>query len=291
MALSPQRDFPLGFARLSINADISRQQAALCNHLVWTIVHLKPLLAAAVLLAATSQAPAQQAAERAKVRGVVELFTSQGCSSCPKADKILGDLVAQKDIVALSYHVDYWDYRGWRDTLATPENTDRQRDYMKSFKGHAFYTPQAVINGRAHVNGADRAALDEKLGETPTLPIEVTVRKDQDVLVIDVPGEDGPKQNAHVLLVSIDAASPVTIERGENAGHTVTYWNAVRDRQTTGMWHGQPARFEIPLSEVTKKGSGGCAVLVQSVDADGSPGAILGAAAIDIDAAAGANKR
>jgi hypothetical protein len=252
-----------------------------CNTPVWIIVHLKPLLALAALLVATCQAPAEQA----KVRGVVELFTSQGCASCPKADKMLGDLVGKTDIVALAYHVDYWDYRGWRDTLATPENTDRQRDYMKAMKSRAFYTPQAVVNGRAHVNGADQAAVDEKLGETPALPVQVSVRREQDVLVIDVPGQDGPKQNAHVLLVSFDAASPVTIERGENAGSTVTYWNAVRDLQTTGMWHGQAARFEIPLSEVTKKGSGGAAVLVQSVDEDGSPSAILGAAAIKIDAA------
>ena len=252
-------------------------------------MHLKPFLAFAALLVATSQAPAEQVAERAKVRGVVELFTSQGCDSCPMADKILGEMIRQKDIVALAYHVDYWDYRGWRDTLATPENTERQRDYMKAMKGRAFYTPQAVINGRAHVNGADRSAVDKKLAETASLPVAVSVQKDNDVLVIDVPAQDGPKQNAHVLLVSYDAASPVTIERGENAGHTVTYWNAVRDMQTTGMWHGQPARFEIPLSEIAKKGTGGCAVLVQSVDENGSPGAILGAAALELDASA-ANK-
>lgn len=250
-------------------------------------MHIRSLLAIAVLLVASGQA----AAEQAKVRGVVELFTSQGCASCPKADKILGELVGQKDIVALAYHVDYWDYRGWRDTLATPENTERQRDYVKALKGRAFYTPQAVINGRTHVNGANRAAVNEKLAETPSLPVAVTVRRDQDVLVIDVPSDTGPRQNAHVLLVSYDRASPVAIERGENAGHTVTYWNAVRDMQTTGVWHGQAVRFEIPLSEVTKKGSGGCAVLVQSVDQDGSLGAILGAAAIQIDGATLANKR
>lgn len=250
-------------------------------------MHLPPFLALATLLVATSQAPAEQT----RIRGVVELFTSQGCDSCPKADRMLGDLVRQKDVVALAYHVDYWDYRGWRDTLATPENTDRQRDYVKALKSRAFYTPQAVINGRVHVNGADQGAVEEKLAETPTLPVDVSVRRDHDVLVIDVAGTSGAQRNAHVLLVSYDAASPVVIERGENAGNTVTYWNAVRDMQTTGMWHGQPQRFEIPLSEVTKKGSGGCAVLVQSVDENGGPGPVLGAAALQLDAPALANKR
>ncbi|WP_347879913.1 DUF1223 domain-containing protein [Tianweitania aestuarii] len=245
-----------------------------------------PFLAFAALLVATSQAPAEQSL----VRGVVELFTSQGCDSCPKADKMLGEMVHQKDIVALAYHVDYWDYRGWRDTLATPENTDRQRNYMKAMKARAFYTPQAVINGRTHVNGADQLAVDEKLAETPTLPVAVNLKQDRDVLVIDVPGQEGPRQNAHVLLVSYEAMSPVKIERGENAGHTVTYWNAVRDMQTTGMWHGQPARFEIPMSEIAKKGIGGCAVLVQSVDKDGHPATILGAASMPFDAQDGPNK-
>jgi len=246
-------------------------------------VRLKSLLASAILLAAIGQA----SAEDARIRGVVELFTSQGCDACPKADRVLGELAGQSDIVALAYHVDYWDYRGWRDTLATADNTERQRAYVKALKGRTVYTPQAVVNGRSHLNGADGRAMKAKLAQTTALPVDVTLRKDHDILLIEIGGNrDNQPQNAHVLLVSYDAAHAVTMERGENAGQTVTYWNAVRDMQTTGMWHGQPLRFEIPFSEIAKKGRGGCAVLVQAVDANGAPGAILGAASMPLDEAA-----
>ncbi len=241
---------------------------------------VKPSFALAVLLLATGQASAEQA----RVRGVVELFTSQGCNSCPQADANLAELVHHKDLVALAYHVDYWDYRGWHDTLATPENTERQRDYVKALKSKSFYTPQAVINGQIEVNGSDKRALEARLSEQGGLPVGVSIRKDNDVLVIDVEGGDGPKQNAHILLVTYDAARPVSIDRGENAGHTLVYWNAVRDVQTTGMWHGQPVRFEIPLSEISKKGTGGSAVLVQSMTDKNKPGPILGAATLALDA-------
>ena len=94
-----------------------------------------------------------------KPSGVVELFTSQGCSSCPPADAVLAELAEAGDVVALGYHVDYWDYLGWKDTLGSPENTARQYEYGKSFGDRSVYTPQAVINGRTHVNGAKREAV------------------------------------------------------------------------------------------------------------------------------------
>ncbi|MCX7303033.1 MAG: DUF1223 domain-containing protein [Hyphomicrobiales bacterium] len=94
-----------------------------------------------------------------KPKGVVELFTSQGCNSCPPADKVLAELAEKGEVVALGYHVDYWDYLGWKDTLATPENTERQHLYGKAFQERSVYTPQAVINGRLHVNGARREAV------------------------------------------------------------------------------------------------------------------------------------
>ena len=95
------------------------------------------------------------AGEVKKPAGVVELFTSQGCSSCPPADEIFGELARKGDVIALAYHVDYWDYLGWQDTLATQDNTARQYDYAKTFGARSVYTPQAVINGRTHVNGVE----------------------------------------------------------------------------------------------------------------------------------------
>lgn len=234
----------------------------------------------AALMLLTAPALAQ---ESKQASGVVELFTSQGCNSCPKADAVLGDLArTDETLVALSYHIDYWDYRGWRDTLATPDNTERQREYVKALDSRSIYTPQAVINGRAHVNGADKASVQRELSMTAAKPqVPVTIRRENDILAIEVGGSDKP-QTAKVVLVTYDAATPVKIERGENAGKTVVYWNSVRNTQTTGMWHGQKARFEIPISEVVKKGNGGCAVLIQAEGKDGGPGAILGSATLGL---------
>src|SRR5690606_29247620 len=95
--------------------------------------------------------------------GVVELFTSQGCSSCPPADEALVELAARGDVIALSFHVDYWDYLGWRDTLASPANTQRQQGYARAFGAQSVYTPQAVINGRTHTSGAKKAEIEQTL--------------------------------------------------------------------------------------------------------------------------------
>lgn len=219
--------------------------------------------------------------EPRKPLGVVELFTSQGCSSCPPADAFFSELVAKGEVIALAYHVDYWDYLGWRDTLARPENTQRQRDYGRAFGVRSVYTPQAVINGRAHVNGAKRAAVSGTLETLQNsgkgLSIDLTAAEQGESIVIETGG--GPTYSkAHLVLVFFEDAKPVTIERGENSGSTITYWNAVTAVQTAGMWKGKPTRFELPASEIAKKG--GCVALLQSVSKDGLPVPILGATVI-----------
>jgi hypothetical protein len=197
--------------------------------------------------------------------GVVELFTSQGCNSCPPADAVLSELSKRGDVVTLGYHVNYWDYLGWRDTLATAESTARQYEYRKSFDARSVYTPQAVVNGRLHVNGAKRHDVDiEKRGDS--------------VLISAGPGAAG--QKAHVMIVYYDHAKSVDIGKGENGGRQIRYVNPVTEVQAAGMWHGDKATFELPASEIAKKGPGGCAVLLQAVGKDGAPGAILGAATL-----------
>jgi hypothetical protein len=222
------------------------------------------------------------AGEAGKPVGVVELFTSQGCSSCPPADKFLSELVQSGEVVALAYHVDYWDYLGWQDTLASPENTQRQNDYRQAFDARSVYTPQAVINGRTHLNGADRDAVRSALKSMASsgqgLNVGLTITKSGDRLVIDVGAAKGDPEEAHVVLVFFRPASLVAIGRGENSGSAITYWNAVSSVQTAGMWHGEPVRFELPIKEVSKKGLGGCAVLLQTTAGDGLPGPIIGAA-------------
>jgi hypothetical protein len=247
-------------------------------------------LAVAVLalpaLAGMTAARADELLSSDKPLGVVELFTSQGCNSCPPADEFFAELAAKPDLVTLSYHVDYWDYLGWQDTLSRKENTERQFEYMRAFNSRSVYTPQAVINGRTHVNGANRGAVDgtlasmAKAGEGMQVGIKVS-RSDDGIMIDtgDAAGGAGPVPNAHVVVVYFDAPQTITIDKGENDGRKLTYWNAVSDIQTAGMWHGKAQRYELPMSEITKK-KGGCAVLLQSVGKDGLPGPILGAAVI-----------
>lgn len=232
-------------------------------------------------LAAVATGAEAETGTAKKPLGVVELFTSQGCSSCPPADALFSELVAKGEVVALAYHVDYWDYLGWRDTLSRPENAQRQRDYARAFGIRSVYTPQAVINGRVHVNGAKRAAiagtLETLANSGKGLSVDLTASQQGESIVIETGG--GPSYSkAHLILVFFEGAQPVTIERGENSGSTVTYWNAVTDVQTAGMWKGKPTRFELPASEINKKG--GCAALLQSVSKDGLPGPIVGATII-----------
>jgi hypothetical protein len=240
-----------------------------------------PALAAAMLAVPIFAVPAA-AKDLAKPVGVVELFTSQGCSSCPPADELFGEIAGRDDFVALAYHVDYWDYLGWRDTLGSPENTARQHGYGRSMGVRSVYTPQAVINGRIHVNGSSKSkvlgAVEELNGSGQGLGVGLSIARNGESVVIEAEAAKGGPKDAHLVVVYFEPVQPVVIERGENAGRTVTYWNAVTDIQTAGMWHGEAARFELPASEVDRKG--GCAVLLQSVSKDGLPGPILGAAMI-----------
>lgn len=224
-----------------------------------------------------------QAGEAVKPMGVVELFTSQGCNSCPPADAYLEELAGRSDVIALGYHVDYWDYLGWRDTLGSREYTQRQYAYADTFNSRTVYTPQAVVNGRAHFNGASRYRIENALasmaanGNAMSVPITAT-KKDGTVIINASGGRR--KGDAHLVLVSYAKAAPVKIKRGENHGKTIVYVNAVTRIRTIGMWHGGDQRFEVPESEFMKGATGGCAVLLQEVSKDGKPGAILGATAI-----------
>jgi len=236
------------------------------------------LLAAAATLTSPTDAPAQDTP-----LGVIELFTSQGCNSCPPADEIFAEYARGNDVVALAYHVDYWDYLGWNDTFALKENAGRQNEYMRVFGNRSVYTPQAVINGRTHVGGASRTAIADTLTNLAQdgrgMVVPVTVTRTADVVVVEAGSATRPAPaKAHIVLVFFDAPSPVVIDRGENRGKTVTYWNAVSDIQIAGMWQGKPVRLELPASEIAKKG--GSAVLIQESDKEGRPGPIIGAAVV-----------
>lgn len=222
------------------------------------------------------------AAQAGDFTGVVELFTSQGCSSCPPADAELARLVKEGEVLALSYHVDYWNYLGWADTLSSAASTGRQYGYARTFGRKNVYTPQAVINGRDHVNGADRAAIDKivkSLAESGAgLSVDVAASLDKDGLTISV----GPGQGkADIVAIYFDDATKVEIERGENAGRTISYHHSVREMETVGMWDGDAVELKLPPSVMSAHPGRGCAILLQMVGQDGSPGRILGATLIE----------
>ena len=234
---------------------------------------------------ASPDLPAAAQSVDGKPRAGVELFTSQGCSSCPPADAYFADLARRGDVVALAYHVDYWDYLGWGDTLADPENTARQRDYARALGQRSVYTPQVVVNGREHMNGANRGKIEGAVADMDAagkgLVIDVSIRQTPESIIIDTGAGTHRKGKANVVLVFFEPATQVEIARGENAGKSISYWNAVSAIQAAGMWHGREMRLEIPSSELKKKGAGGCAVLLQAMGKDGAPGPIIGAAILD----------
>jgi len=210
-------------------------------------------------------------------QAVVELFTSQGCSSCKAADAYLEELVKRPEIIALSYHVDYWDYLGWRDTLAQPESTARQRDYAEVLGTRRIYTPQVVVNGMVAAIGSDRQAIESAVAES-TLRVPVTLRRQNGTLEIEVGALPLPgSRPTTIRLVLFATEAEVEISRGENAGSTISYYNVVRAIRPIGMWDGALVKVTLPENELMGDGIDGCAVIVQE-DLGAGPGAILGAA-------------
>jgi hypothetical protein len=231
-----------------------------------------------ILVAGLLYAGAAFAGEVRAPKGVIELFTSQGCSSCPPADAALGELVAQGDMVVLSYHVDYWNYLGWTDTLSSKENTERQYGYAKTLGRSGVYTPQAVINGRDHVKGTDLAVINDKVkaltqnGKGLDVPVTAAMRGDE--IEIEIGGGKG---QADVVVAYFTKRQQVDVTKGENSGKTMEYWHAVYDVQSVGTWNGQSMKLTLPGKLMGKSKKDGCAILLQASGPGGEPAAILGA--------------
>ncbi len=211
---------------------------------------------------------------------VVELFTSQGCSSCPPAEAFLGDLARKDHILALELHVDYWDYIGWKDPFALPATTDRQRRYNQRLGRGYVYTPQMVVDGIAEAVGSDRAAVKRAIQtarETPGPRVAVRVgTTDRGNLTVELPASD-TKVLCDVFLIGYDPLHMTRVLRGENGGRTLNNYNVVREFQHVGFWSGQAAAIELPKLDLAAMRS--WAVIVQVEDA----GAILGAARISTE--------
>jgi hypothetical protein len=224
------------------------------------------------------------AAEPAPALVTVELFTSQGCSSCPVADRLLGELAERPDVLALSLSVDYWDYLGWRDTLARPENTKRQYAYAKALRTYQPYTPQIVIDGRIDVVGNNKSKVKGAIEEREkrrAAPLSIDFEPAPDTVTVVLGA--GPAAEATVWLVRYAERVTVTVEHGENQGQSLTYTDAVQSMTPIGLWTGAPARFVLPRQDLLGTGQGKApqrlAIIVQTENT----GPILGAAKLPLD--------
>ena len=222
-------------------------------------------------------APAHAAADP---NVVVELFTSQGCSPCVSADAYFAELAEREDVLALSFHVDYWDYLGWQDTFGDPENTARQRAYAEVLGSRRIYTPQIIVNGMAGMVGSDRAAIEAEIARS-TLPVPVSMTWESGTVDIEVAALPLPgRWPTTIRLILYSSEAEVPISHGENAGSTIAYYNIVRTMRPIGMWDGEMVRITLQADELMGNGVDGCAVLVQEDLANG-PGRIVGAAQLD----------
>ena len=231
--------------------------------------------AAGIALAGSSLSAAK--ASGAKRPVVVELYTSQVCSSCPPADRILTELAQERQVIALSLHVDYWDYIGWKDPFAQASLTQRQRDYARRFNARSIYTPQIIVDGLTHVvgsRGMDVMKLisrAEKLAET-SVPMSLRRRADGR-LVVDIAAGSGM---ADITCAIFDHFHATDVRRGENANQTIENANVVRVMETVGTWTGAPTSVVLP-DDHEKAGTGqGIAVFLQ----EKSFGPVIGSAQI-----------
>jgi hypothetical protein len=239
--------------------------------------------AGALICTASALPPDAGAAEP---RAVIELFTSQGCSSCPAADKLIAELSRDSTLVTLSLPVDYWDYLGWKDTLALHGHSNRERAYADARGDREVYTPQVVVNGIVHVLGSDKAAIEQAIAQTRqnaaplTLPVTLIVADGK--VSVNVPAANGEHGSAEVWLCPITSNAQVAIERGENRGHTLAYTNVVRRWVKLGEWNGKAETFSVPVvslpnADFSIQDIDRVAVVVQSGVA-AKPGLMLGAA-------------
>ena len=223
-------------------------------------------------------------------RAVIELFTSQGCSSCPAADKVLGELSRDPTLVTLSLPVDYWDYLGWKDTLALRGHSNRERAYADTRGDREVYTPQVVVNGIMHVLGSDKAAIEQAIAQTRqsaaplTLPVTIAVAEGK--VSVNVPAANGENASAEVWVCPITGKAQIAIERGENRGHTLAYTNVVRRWVKLGDWSGKAETFSVPVAELADadfslRDIDRVAVIVQSGVA-AKPSLMLGAATVSL---------
>ena len=205
---------------------------------------------------------------------VVELFTAQGCSSCPPADALLAEIAKKPGVVALAYHVDYWDELGWKDRFSMPEATQRQRGYVRKLSKSGAFTPQVVVSGDTSFIGSDRASMNRALAQ------------DRDALAVSL-SKVGANLQIHltepwrepmdVYVVAYLGEATTKIGRGENANRSLREVNIVRSFRRLAKWNGTPQQLTVPLASLARDATG-VAVLLQRP----GQGAVTGAATLSL---------
>lgn len=172
---------------------------------------------------------------------VVELYTSQGCSSCPPADELMGMLTERADVIALSLHVDYWDYLGWKDELGSPLNTKRQRAYARALGERTIYTPQMIVQGQASIVGTHERDLERQIRAFRDAPLLVNLSADRDAgeVSVSLSATDAAAPASVIYCVEYSPLETINIERGENAGKRIDYSNVVKMWKKIGEWNGR----------------------------------------------------
>jgi hypothetical protein len=217
----------------------------------------KPLLAVSLLMCSGVQAETQSRP------AVVELFTSQGCSSCPPAEAYIGELAQHKDVLALSFHVDYWDDLGWKDPFSLGISTQRQSVYSAARRRSSVYTPQVVIDGKDDFVGTDRRNSGQALAKARTgVPVGISLQEED--VVVELSAQEHVV-SSEVFLVAYLRKATTPIGRGENAGRTLEEFNIVRGIRNLGQWKGDAVSFRARLASLPR-GTTDVAVLVQSTD-------------------------
>jgi hypothetical protein len=248
-------------------------------------MRLAPFLALTIaLLIPASSAPAQDAPginpSFGPPKDVLELFTSQGCDTCPPADQVLAKFAARPNVIAITLPVDIWDYLGWKDTLASDKNSERQRAYAKARGDGAIYTPQVVVNGMIGVNGSSPAAIEEAIQVTNVAlkDARIPIRFWHERNSIKIEAGDAPEgikyKEATIWFAVVQKRAEVPIERGDNKGKTLTYTNIVREMLPVGSWNGKAMSLQLARTAVMRPETEAAIILLQ----EGKAGPIIGAA-------------
>jgi hypothetical protein len=238
------------------------------------------------LAAVAATLTAGVSASAADPRAVIELFTSQGCSSCPPADQLLAEMTKDPTLIPLTLAIDYWDYLGWKDTLALAGHSNRQKAYSHVRGDREVYTPQVIVNGAVQALGSDREAVERAIAQSrrnaATLSLPLKLKIADGLLTVAAPAAENEGASADVWLCPVSKTIEVAIGRGENSGHTITYHNVVRRWVKLGVWNGRAESWRARVADFKTDGVDAVAVVLQNGSAT-MPGSMLGAAMVPLD--------